>query len=152
VACEFELCSSVLLTCDPEISRDVALLFNQLTGALPLQGYQKLIVAPREMRTRFTELIRREAEHARCGRTARIRAKVNQLQDPDIIRELYKANQAGVSIDLNVRGLAVCARGLWDSPKTSGSLASSAASSSTAGSMNSRTAASRSTSLVPLTG
>ena len=94
-----------LLTCDPEISRDVASLFNQLTGALPLQGYKKLIVAPYEMRSRFTALIAREAEHARSGREARIRAKMNQLQDPDIIRELYKASQAGVRIGLNVRGL-----------------------------------------------
>jgi polyphosphate kinase len=94
-----------LLTSDPEIARDVASLFNQLTGALPLQGYQKLIVAPHGMRERFTELIRREAEHARSGGPARIRAKMNQLQDPDIIRELYAAGLAGVRIDLNVRGL-----------------------------------------------
>lgn len=95
-----------LLTCDPEISQDVASLFNQLTGALPLKGHGKLIVAPHSMRTRFTELIRREAEHARAGRQGRIRAKMNQLQDPEIIRELYKAGQAGVAIDLNVRGLS----------------------------------------------
>lgn len=94
-----------LLTCDPEISRDVTSLFNQLTGALPLQTAQKLIVAPHGMRARFTELIRREADHARAGSPARIRAKMNQLQDPDIIRELYAASRAGVRIDLNVRGL-----------------------------------------------
>jgi polyphosphate kinase len=94
-----------LLTCDAEIARDVASLFNQLTGALPMQRYRKLIVAPHGMRTRFTELIRREAEHARDGRPARIRAKMNQLQDPDIIRELYAAGLAGVRIELNVRGL-----------------------------------------------
>jgi len=58
------------------------------------------------MRPRFLELIRREAEHARAGRPARIRAKMNQLQDPEIIRELSKAAQAGVRIDLNVRGLS----------------------------------------------
>ena len=94
-----------ILTCDPEISRDVASLFNQLTGALPMQGSQKLIVAPHGMRARFTDLIRREADHAKAGKPARIRAKMNQLQDPDIIRELYKASRAGVRIDLNVRGL-----------------------------------------------
>jgi polyphosphate kinase len=95
-----------LLTCDPEISQDVAALFNQLSGALPLRGHGKLIVAPHSMRTRFTELIRREAENARIGRRGRIRAKLNQLQDPEIIRELYKAGQVGVAIDLNVRGLS----------------------------------------------
>jgi polyphosphate kinase len=95
-----------LLTCDPEISQDVAALFNQLTGALPLQGYGKLLVAPHSMRARFTELIRREAEHVRAGRPGRIRAKMNQLQDPEIVRELYKAGQAGVAIDLIVRGLS----------------------------------------------
>ena len=57
------------------------------------------------MRTRFVELIRREAEHARAGRPCGIRAKMNQLQDPEMIRELYRAGQAGVPITLNVRGL-----------------------------------------------
>ncbi len=94
-----------VLTCDPELCRDVAALFNQLTGAMPLSDYAKLIVAPHYMRSKFMQLIAREAEHARAGRPARIRAKMNQLQDPDIIRELYKAAQAGVSMSLNVRGL-----------------------------------------------
>lgn len=95
-----------LLTCDPEIAQDVASLFNQLTGALPLKGHGKLLVAPHSMRNRFIALINREAENARAGRPGRIRAKMNQLQDPEIIRELYKASQAGVEIDLNVRGLS----------------------------------------------
>jgi len=94
-----------VLTSDPVLCRDVALLFNQLTGALPVHSYEKLIVAPHDMRARFTELIRREAEHALAGRPARIRAKMNQLQDQELIRELYKAGQAGVAISLNVRGL-----------------------------------------------
>lgn len=94
-----------LLTCDPALGRDVARLFNQLTGALPMTGHEKLIVAPRDMRTRFVQLIRREAEHARAGRECGIRAKMNQLQDPEMIRELYAASQAGVPVALNVRGL-----------------------------------------------
>ena len=94
-----------MLSADPVICRDVAMLFNQLTGALHVPSFEKLIVAPSEMRARFTELIRREADHARAGREARIRAKMNQLQDPDIIRELYKAGMAGVRVVLNVRGL-----------------------------------------------
>ncbi|MFN2425243.1 MAG: polyphosphate kinase 1 [Candidatus Binatia bacterium] len=94
-----------LLTSDTALCADVALLFNQLTGALPARSYKKLIVAPYDMRSRFIELIRKEAEHALAGRPARIRAKMNQLQDQELIRELYKAGQAGVAISLNVRGL-----------------------------------------------
>lgn len=95
-----------ILSRDPELCRDVAALFNQLTGAMPTGGFTKLIVAPRGMRARFTALIRREAEHAAAGRPCGIRAKMNQLQDPDLIRELYKAGRAGVPISLNVRGLS----------------------------------------------
>jgi polyphosphate kinase len=94
-----------ILTCDPELALDVGLLFNRLTGALPAHHYEKLIVAPDAMRRRFTELIRREAENAKAGRPSGIRAKMNQLQDPDIIRELYRASMAGVPITLNARGL-----------------------------------------------
>ena len=71
----------------------------------PHVGYSKLLVAPSFMRTGFTQLIQREAEHARAGRPSGIQAKMNQLQDPDIIRELYRASQAGVPIRLVVRGL-----------------------------------------------
>lgn len=94
-----------LLTCDPELCEDVAALFNELTGATPYQSYRKLIVAPKDMRSRFVELIRREIEHAKAGRPCGIRAKMNQLQDLDMIKELYAASQAGVPITLNVRGL-----------------------------------------------
>ncbi|HEY2774021.1 MAG TPA: polyphosphate kinase 1 [Candidatus Binatia bacterium] len=94
-----------LLTADAGLCRDVALLFNQLTGALKPRSYGKLIVAPQHMRTRFIELIRREAEHAREGRPSGIRAKMNQLQDQELIRELYEAGRAGVPVSLDVRGL-----------------------------------------------
>ena len=94
-----------LLTSDSALCGDVAKLFNQITGALPARSYRKLLVAPHEMRGRFIDLIRCEAEHALAGRPARIRAKMNQLQDQELIRELYKAGQAGVLISLNVRGL-----------------------------------------------
>jgi polyphosphate kinase len=94
-----------LLTSDAALCRDVASLFNQLTGALVARSYEKLIVAPHDMRARFTEMIRAEAEHARAGRPARIRAKMNQLQDQELIRQLYQAGQAGVAISLHVRGL-----------------------------------------------
>ena len=92
-------------SCDPDLAADVAAVFNELTSATPIQGTHKLLVAPYSMRERFHELIRREAEHAAAGRTSGIQAKMNQLQDPTIIRELYQASETGVPIELNVRGL-----------------------------------------------
>lgn len=94
-----------VLTCDPIICEEVATLYNALTGGVPHGNYQKVLVAPVSMRRRFIELIRREAVHAQAGRLSGIYAKLNQLQDPNIIRELYAAGAAGVSIILNVRGL-----------------------------------------------
>jgi polyphosphate kinase len=94
-----------VLTADPAICADVAAVFNQLTGATPTEGWTKLLVAPDTMRPTFVELIRREAAHAEAGRPARIDAKMNQLQDPELIRELYRAGRAGVPVNLIVRGL-----------------------------------------------
>lgn len=94
-----------ILTCDPELCEDVAALFNELTGATPYDQYRKLIVAPQYMRSRFVAMIRREIENAKAGRPCGIRAKMNQLQDPEIIQELYQAGRAGVPVSLNVRGL-----------------------------------------------
>lgn len=94
-----------LLTCDESICNDVAAVFNSLTGVIPYPESSKLLVAPVSMRRRFVELIRREAEHARAGRPAGIDAKMNQLQDAEIIHELYDASAAGVPIRLNIRGL-----------------------------------------------
>jgi polyphosphate kinase len=93
-----------VLTCKREICDDVAMVFNALTGAMPHGDHRRLLVAPFSMRKRFTRLIRREAEHAKAGRPCGIDAKMNQLQDPQIIRELYAASAAGVPINLNVRG------------------------------------------------
>lgn len=101
-----------LLSSDRHLSADVAAVFNELTSATPYEDYRKLVVAPHSMRERFTELIRREAEHARAGRKSGIRAKMNQLQDPQIIRELYQASAAGVPISLNVRGLCCLKPGI----------------------------------------
>ncbi len=94
-----------LLTCNEPICNDVATVFNSLTGVIPYPESSKLLVAPVSMRRRFIELIRREAEHARAGRPSGIDAKMNQLQDAEIIHELYDASGAGVPIRLNVRGL-----------------------------------------------
>lgn len=94
-----------ILTAHPEICAEVGAVFNELTSATPSQQYQRLLVAPRTMRSRFVELVRREAEHARQGRPSGIDAKMNQLQDRRMIDELYEASQAGVPIRLVVRGL-----------------------------------------------
>lgn len=94
-----------VLTADEELCAEVAALFNDLTGATAKADYRHLLVAPFTMRPRFMQLIEREMEHARAGRPAAIHAKMNQLQDPDIIRALYRAGQAGVPITLIVRGL-----------------------------------------------
>ncbi len=89
-----------LLSCDPELGSDVAEVFNELTSSTPHDGYHTMLVAPHTMRSGFIELIRREAHHATNGRRAGIRAKMNQLQDPELIRELYRASQAGVPVNL----------------------------------------------------
>jgi polyphosphate kinase len=94
-----------VISCNDELGEDVAKLFNELTGAIPPQDYNLLLVAPHNMRERFTELIRQEVLHHQAGKPAGIKAKINQLQDRKIIRELYLASQAGVPISLNVRGL-----------------------------------------------
>ena len=94
-----------MLTCEPELTASAAAVFNELTAAVPPSDYGPILVAPHTLRAGFTELIRREAEHAAAGLPSGIRAKMNQLQDSAIIRELYLASQAGVPITLNVRGL-----------------------------------------------
>jgi len=94
-----------LLTANPLVGADLTDLFNALTGFSRLSAYRDLLVAPVNMRSRFLELIEREAEHARDGKRARVIAKVNALVDPEIIERLYSASQAGVDIDLIVRGM-----------------------------------------------
>jgi polyphosphate kinase len=92
-------------TCDPALGRDVSLVFNYLTGyALP-QHLGKLRIAPLNLDQKLYELIEREAEHARAGRPAQIWAKMNALVEPPMIDALYAASQAGVRIELVVRGV-----------------------------------------------
>jgi polyphosphate kinase len=93
-----------LLTCDPAITTDVVCLFHHLTGRSSSPQFTTLLVAPTTMRQRFLELIAREVEHHRAGRPARIIAKMNQLEDEALITALCDASQAGVPIDLIVRG------------------------------------------------
>lgn len=94
-----------LLTCQPDLGEDVTNLFNLITGLCEFRGTRKLLVAPHQMHTRFLDLIRRETEHARRGLPARIIAKMNALVVTEIIDALYEASQAGVSVDLIVRGI-----------------------------------------------
>ena len=93
-----------LLTNDSDLGYDVTNLFHYLTGYAPSQQYKKLLVAPQSLRSSFNELIDRETALAREGKEGRIIAKMNALDDVEIIKRLYKASQAGVEIDLIVRG------------------------------------------------
>ncbi len=94
-----------LFTCREAFGQDLTELFNLLTGYTRPQKFQQLLLAPTGLRERFLNCIRKEKEHARSGESARIIAKVNSLTDPAIIDELYSASQAGVQIDLIVRGM-----------------------------------------------
>ena len=93
-----------LLTCNPAITADVVNLFHYLTGCSRTPQFQKLLIAPINMRQRFLENIQREIEHQQAGRPARIIAKMNQVEDMEMARALAAASQAGVAIELIVRG------------------------------------------------
>ena len=101
-----------LLTCRSDLTADIADLFNFLTGRNRKQDYRKLLIAPANMKARFLSLIEREVEHHRAGRPAHILAKMNQLEDRDICNALYAASQAGVPVDLIVRGFCTLKPGV----------------------------------------
>ncbi len=101
-----------LLTADPELTQPVHDVFNFLTAYAEYPKYDPLLVAPLDLADRTLELIAREAQHAREGRPARIIAKMNALLDKGIIQELYRASQAGVQIDLIVRGACALKPGI----------------------------------------
>jgi polyphosphate kinase len=101
-----------LLSCREELGADLTDLFNYLTGYSRQHSYRKLLVAPVNLRDRMTALIRRETEHCREGREGRIVAKMNSLTDPQIVATLYEAAQAGVQIDLIVRGMCILRPGV----------------------------------------
>jgi polyphosphate kinase len=101
-----------LFTCRQDLGEDVAQLFNLLTGYVHEPQFKKLLVAPINMRRRFLELIRREVEHQEAGRGGHIIAKMNSLEDQEIIEALYEASAAGVEIDLMVRGICRLRPGL----------------------------------------
>jgi polyphosphate kinase len=101
-----------LFTCDPAITGEVVTLFHHLTGRSEPPAFERLLVAPQLMRTRFQELIDREIQHRRAGRPARIVAKMNQVEDPPMMEALCDASRAGVPIDLIVRGFCCLAPGV----------------------------------------
>jgi len=92
-------------TCNEQIGSDVTDIFNVLTGYAPAQEYEKLLVAPIHLRRQITDLIEYEIDQANGGKKGRIIAKMNSLEDPVIIQRLYEASQAGVQVDLIVRGV-----------------------------------------------
>jgi len=94
-----------LFTADPGVAADVSAIFNSLTGYSTQNTFNRLVVAPRHLRTTLKHLVDREAAHARAGRAAHIVIKVNAITDDAMIRALYRASQAGVTIDLLVRGI-----------------------------------------------
>ena len=101
-----------LFTCDPVVTRDVVNLFHHLTGYSTAPAFERLLVAPVNMRERFIELIRREVGHLQAGRPARIIAKMNQLEDLPVCEALAEASQAGVPIDLVIRGFCCLRPGI----------------------------------------
>lgn len=101
-----------LFTADEEISRDAASLFNLITGFSQPTGFSKLEVAPFALRKRLERLIMRESMRAHAGGQGLIIAKMNSLVDPKIIEALYKASQAGVKVQLNVRGVCCLKPGI----------------------------------------
>jgi polyphosphate kinase len=101
-----------MFTCDPDLGADASDLFNYLTGYSAKSDYRKLMVAPINLRKRLEGLIKREMEHAKAGREARLIFKMNALGDASFIRLLYAASQAGVKIELIVRGICCLRPGM----------------------------------------
>ncbi len=94
-----------LFTTDAQIGKDATDLFNYLTGLSRQTQFRRLLIAPVNLRERFSELVEREITNHQAGRPARIIVKVNSLTDTKLVRELYRASQAGVPVDLIVRGI-----------------------------------------------
>jgi polyphosphate kinase len=100
------------LTCDPDVGADASAVFNQLTGYAAQREYRRFLVAPATMRAGMERLIEREIAHARAGREAHLLFKMNSLVDKPMIRLLYRASQAGVKVDLLVRGMCCLRPGM----------------------------------------
>jgi polyphosphate kinase len=101
-----------MLTCDPEIGADCTDLFNSLTGYSAKSSYRKLLVSPVNLRTGIEHLIEREIEHQKAGRGGHLIFKMNALVDRQMIKLLYQASQAGVKVELLVRGICCLIPGI----------------------------------------
>lgn len=101
-----------LLSADPALGEDLSRLFNQLSGFVRDETFERLLVAPRGLRSGLLAKINREIEHARSGKRAQIRLKLNSLVDDEFVRALYKASQSGVEIQLFVRGICSLVPGI----------------------------------------
>ncbi|GAA1847973.1 RNA degradosome polyphosphate kinase [Myceligenerans crystallogenes] len=101
-----------LLTCSQDIGQDLSRLFNQLSGYAPLSRFHRLLVAPRAVRAGLLERIERETAAARSGHEAWVKIKVNSIVDETIIDALYRASQAGVRVDLLIRGICALRPGV----------------------------------------
>jgi polyphosphate kinase len=101
-----------ILSADSELTEDLTRLFNQLSGFAPQSTYSRLLVAPRTLRSGLTERIDREIEHARSGRPAGIQLKLNSILDEYFVAKLYEASQAGVKIELLIRGICAIQPGI----------------------------------------
>lgn len=101
-----------LFTCNKEIADDTSRLFNRLTGYAPATNYMRLLIAPDYLQARLIGLIDHEIAAARAGKPARLIFKMNQLEDEIMVQKLYEASQAGVKIDLIIRGMCCLRPGL----------------------------------------
>lgn len=101
-----------LLTADPQVGADLSHLFNRLSGYSRRETYNRLLVAPRNLRDGLIVRIMKEIEHHRAGRTSYVRIKVNSIVDEALIDALYRASQAGVAVDIWVRGICAVRPGV----------------------------------------
>jgi polyphosphate kinase len=101
-----------LLTSDPQVGDDLARLFNQLSGFAPRSRFKRLLVAPRSVRSGLIERIEAEIEHAEAGRGGLVQFKLNSIVDEQVIDALYRASQAGVHVDIWVRGICALRPGV----------------------------------------
>ncbi|MBL8930101.1 MAG: RNA degradosome polyphosphate kinase [Kineosporiaceae bacterium] len=101
-----------LLTCDPQVGEDLTRLFNQLSGYAPKTAYRRLLVAPRSLRSGLVDRVNREIANHAEGQPARIRLKMNSIVDEVLIDSLYRASQAGVPVDVVVRGICAIRPGV----------------------------------------
>jgi polyphosphate kinase len=101
-----------LLTCDPQVGEDLTRLFNQLSGFAPRSKFKRLLVAPRSIRSGLVERIEGEIAHAEAGSGGLVQIKVNSIVDEEVIDALYRASQAGVRVDIWVRGICAVRPGV----------------------------------------